>query len=262
MKLTRTFLALAAVLLLAQPLLGQGNPTARAGGIVTDQDGSALPGVTVTFESDNLQGSRTVVTGPNGAYTSPPLPPGEYTITYQLEGFQAISQRHRLSAGQTVTISPTLSLAAVQEEIVVTGTATETISENSTAAQTITFDTLESLPIGRTLQQAVALAPGVTTNGPGAGAAISISGSQSWENLFTLNGVVINENIRGQAFDLFIEDAIQETTTQQGGISAEYGRFTGGVVTAITKSGGNEFTGSFRTSFTNDDWISDNAGDL
>ncbi|HUO86587.1 MAG TPA: TonB-dependent receptor, partial [Thermoanaerobaculia bacterium] len=103
-----------------------------------------------------------------------------------------------------------------------------------------------------------ALSPGVTTNGPGAGNAITISGAQSWENLFTLNGVVLNENIRGQAFNLFIEDAIQETTTQSGGISAEYGRFTGGVVTAITKSGGNEFTGSFRTSFTSDEWQSDN----
>ena len=259
MKLIRILVALAAVLLVTQPLLAQGSPTSRASGIVTTaDDGSALPGVTVTFESPNLQGTRTVVTGPNGGYSSPPLPPGEYTITFQLEGFQTIQQRHRLSAGQTVTVSPELSLAAVQEEIVVTGEATQTISESSTAAQTITFDTLEDLPVARTLNSAIALAPGVTTAGPGSGDAISISGAQSWDNLFTLNGVVINENIRGQAFDLFIEDAIQETTTQQGGISAEFGRFTGGVVTAITKSGGNDFTGSFRTSFTNDDWQADN----
>jgi len=66
--------------------------------------------------------------------------------------------------------------------------------------------------------------------------------------------VTLNENIRGQAFDLFIEDAIQETTTAASGVSAEYGRFTGGVVNAITKSGGNQFSGSLRTSFDNESW--------
>ena len=65
----------------------------------------------------------------------------------------------------------------------------------------------------------------------------------SFENLFLLNGVSINENIRGQAFDTAIEDAIQETTVANGGVSAEFGRFSGGVVNIITKSGGNQFSG-------------------
>ena len=56
----------------------------------------------------------------------------------------------------------------------------------------------------------------------------------------------INENLRGTAVDLYIEDAIQETTVATGGISAEFGRFGGGVVNVITKSGGNDFSGSFR----------------
>jgi outer membrane receptor protein involved in Fe transport len=66
--------------------------------------------------------------------------------------------------------------------------------------------------------------------------------------------VVLNENIRGQAFDLFIEDAIQETTTATAGVSAEYGRFSGGVVNVLTKSGGNDFSGSARVTFNNQDW--------
>ena len=73
----------------------------------------------------------------------------------------------------------------------------------------------------------------------------------SFDNLFLVNGVVVNENLRGQPHDLYIEDAIQETTILTGGISAEYGRFTGGVVSTLTKSGGNEFTGSLRDSLTN-----------
>ena len=76
----------------------------------------------------------------------------------------------------------------------------------------------------------------------------------SFENLFMVNGVVLNENLRGQAVPLFIEDAVQETTVTSGAISAEFGRFSGGIVNAVTKSGGNRFSGSFRTTFTNDDW--------
>ena len=69
-----------------------------------------------------------------------------------------------------------------------------------------------------------------------------------------MNGVVVNENVGGQALPLYIEDAIQETTISTSGISAEYGRFGGGVVNVITKSGGNLFSGSFRDSLYNDNW--------
>jgi hypothetical protein len=105
----------------------------------------------------------------------------------------------------------------------------------------------------------VLLTPGVSATGPGGGRnrPITIAGSQSYENLFLVNGVVVNENIRGQAFPLFIEDAIEETTTTVSGISAEYGRFGGGVVNVLTKSGGNEFHGSIRTAVTNQSWESE-----
>ena len=96
------------------------------------------------------------------------------------------------------------------------------------------------------------MAPGVHPTGPAG--AFSFGGSVSFENLFLLNGVSINENIRGQAFDTAIEDAIQETTVANGGVSAEFGRFSGGVVNIITKSGGNRFSGSFRESLNNDKW--------
>jgi len=238
--------------LLALPLLAQGNPTARVSGQVVSSDGQALPGATVTFDSPNLQGTRVVVTDGNGSYSSPPLPPGEYEITFVLEGFTTVTQRVRLGAATVSTVNASLDLSTVAEEIVVMGEATEQISESTTGAETVTREDLESLPIARTFNSAVALAAGVHTTGPTN--AISISGAASFENLFLLNGVTLNENLRGQAFDLFIEDAIQETTTASSGVSAEYGRFTGGVVNAITKSGGNQFSGSLRTSFDNESW--------
>ena len=69
-----------------------------------------------------------------------------------------------------------------------------------------------------------------------------------------INGVSVSDNLRGQPYDLYIEDAIQETTVATAGISAEYGRFSGGVVNVITKSGGNLFSGSFSDSLPNDKW--------
>ena len=96
------------------------------------------------------------------------------------------------------------------------------------------------------------LAPNVSDNGPGNN--IMIAGAVSFGNLFLINGVVVNENLRGQARNVFIEDAIQETKISTASISAEYGRFEGGVVNMVTKSGGNQFNGSFRTSFSNDAW--------
>ena len=85
---------------------------------------------------------------------------------------------------------------------------------------------------------------------------MTISGAQSFDNVITLNGVNIQDNIRGTPTSLFIEDAIQETTTVTSGVSAEYGRFTGGVINAVTKSGGNAFSGSVRATLTNDNWQS------
>ena len=82
----------------------------------------------------------------------------------------------------------------------------------------------------------------------------SIAGAMSYESLFAVNGVVITENLRGQPFTLYIEDALQETTVATSGVSAEFGRFGGGLVNAITKSGSDTFSGSYRQSFNNDDW--------
>jgi outer membrane receptor protein involved in Fe transport len=242
-----------AVLLAATPLLAQ-NPTGTLTGRVTDQQGASLPGVTVTATSPALQGSRVTTTGVNGDYKLAFMPPGTYQVNYELEGFKSAVAEVKISAAQTTPSDVTLEVGEVTEEIVVTGRQA-LISETGTGASTVTFEELEDLPVGRDLAQAVNLVPGTANTGFGFSAAPSIAGAPTFENLFLVNGVVINENIRGDILPLFIEDAVQETTTAVSGISAEYGRFTGGVVNAITKSGGNEFDGSLRVSLLNDDWI-------
>ena len=108
------------------------------------------------------------------------------------------------------------------------------------------------LPTTRDINAAILKAPAVHPSGPNG--SYSIAGAMSFESLYLVNGVNVNENLRGQANNLYIEDAVQEMMVATDGISAEYGRFSGGVVNVITKSGGNRFSGSFRDSLYNDDW--------
>jgi len=244
-------------ILLAPQVLAQ-NPTGSLIGNVSDTEGGSLPGVTITVTSPNLQGTRNTQSGANGDYKLGFLPPGEYKATYELEGFSTTIRTIKLSAAQTSISDIEMGLSEVVEEIVVTSQL-DTISATNTLATTYTQDEIEKLAIGRTINDAVSLAPGTHSTAPAAGAAITINGAMSFENLWMVNGVVINENVRGGSLPLFIEDAVQETTTTTAGISAEYGRFTGGVVNVITKSGGNQFSGSIRANLTNDDWVSNNA---
>ncbi len=128
------------------------------------------------------------------------------------------------------------------------------LSQSAQVATNFKHDLIAALPSNRTLDAMLLMAPAVHPTGPRG--AYTINGSQSYENLWIVNGAVINENLRGLPMTPYIEDAIQEVTIATSGVSAEYGRFAGGVATAVTKSGGNIFSGSFRTTFANDSWRS------
>jgi len=230
----------------------QTTPTATLSGTVT-ADGSPLPGVTVAVASPSLQGTRTTVSTDTGAYLLPLLAPGNYTVTFELAGMQSITRKAVLTAARTEVLDVDLRPTAISEAITVTAETLMTAAVESTQVSTnFKQDMIEQLPILRNLQNVALLAPGVNSGGPNGN--IMISGAMSFDSLYMVNGAIVNENLRGQPHDVYIEDAIQETTVMTGAISAEYGHFTGGVVSAITKSGGNEFSGSFRTNFTNESW--------
>ncbi|HEX6099414.1 MAG TPA: TonB-dependent receptor [Thermoanaerobaculia bacterium] len=252
MKPVPRFGLLAVIVLAAVPLFAQFT-TGNLIGTVTTADGSALPGVTITLTSPALQGTRTTISGETGGYHFPALPPGAYSVSFELDGFQHVTQRVTVSLAQTARADASLRVASVSEDITVTASAPAVVE---TTELTANFDveTIRELPVGRDMRETTLLAPGVTDGA--VNDQITISGAMSFDNLFLVNGVVVNENLRGQPHDLFIEDAIQETTILTGGVSAEYGRFTGGVVSALTKSGGNEFSGSIRDSVANPSWTS------
>jgi outer membrane receptor for ferrienterochelin and colicin len=236
--------------LLATALLAQGLPTGSVTGRALS-DALGLPGVVVTAKSPALQGARTAVTSIRGDYALPNLPPGEYTITFTMTSFQTVTRTLRVNASQAAVVDVEMKLTAVASEVTVVGTS-ESISQTTSSATTYDTELTNKLPVARTLLSSVLLSPGINQNGPGGN--VTISGAESYDNLMTVNGVVVQDNIRGTPNNLFIEDAIQETTTATAAISAEYGRFTGGVVNALTKSGGNAFSGSFRATLNNDDW--------
>src|SRR5690606_18479924 len=118
-------------------------------------------------------------------------------------------------------------------------------------------DEVEALATSRSLSGIALLAPGVNDNAPNASSGqVVISGAFAFDNLFMVNGVDVNDDVFGNPQNLFIEDSIEDTQVLTSGVSAEYGRFSGGVVSAITKSGGNTFGGSYRVNLTNPGWAS------
>jgi hypothetical protein len=249
MPQTRQLLMFLILILLATAAFGQGTTASLVGTVTTS--GQPLPGVTVTISSPALQGVRTAITGEGGGYTFPSLPPGPYTVTFELTGMQTLTRKMTLGLAQSARADAELKVAAVAEAITVTASA-PAVLESPGVTTNFSSEIVSKLPVGRNIRDTTLLAPGVNPNG--VNRQITINGGPSYDNIFLVNGVVVNENLRGQPHNLFIEDAIQETTIITTGISAEYGRFTGGVVSTLTKSGGNEFSGSFRDSFSNPRW--------
>ncbi|MEO8361882.1 MAG: TonB-dependent receptor [Vicinamibacteria bacterium] len=255
MRLSRvtSLLTLAAALLLANPALSQGTLTGTISGQVVDASGLSLPGVTVTISSSRLQGTRSAVTTPHGDYIFPFLPAGDYLINYSLTGFQASKITVQVTLGNTTPVPATrMGLASQTDQITVEASAPGEFTQTATVSSTYKQDLMEKLPTARTPFGALLLAPGAHQTA--VGNAVTISGAMSFENLFLVDGVASQDNLRNTPFNLFIEDAVQETTISTAAISAEYGRFSGGVSNAVTKSGGNAFSGSFRSTFDKGTW--------
>jgi hypothetical protein len=255
MKRALAVLACLVALASSTRAFAQGAQTGTITGTVQSADGLSLPGVTVTVTSPALQGMRTAVTDVNGVYILKGLPPGHYTVNFEISSFRpATNNTIELTVGGTAEANQTMSLASVSETVNVVATSTPAALASPTVSQSYAKGELDTLPVGRTPAQIADLAPGLSSNSPNVGQ-VNISGATAFDNVFMINGVDINDNLFGTANNLFIEDAIQETNILTGAISAEYGRFSGGVINMVTKSGGNTFTGSFRENLSNPSWI-------
>jgi hypothetical protein len=252
-RFARVLAVLSVFLAFAPMTFAQGTQTGIISGNVASNDGAALPGVTVTVTSPALQGERTTVSDVTGAYTLRGLPPGTYKVAFVLAGFGTVERNVVVPLGSIAVADGVLGVASVEETIEVLSEAPSILTTTQVQTNFKYAETVDKLAMNRNLAGIAELAPGLTDNGPNIGQ-VTIGGAFAYDNVFLLNGVDINDNLFGTANPLFIEDALQEVAVLTSGVSAEYGRFSGGVINAITKSGSNTFAGSWRTDITNPSW--------
>ena len=233
----------------------QGVQTGTLTGTVKSVDGIAIADAAVVVTSPALQGERTGITDVNGMYLVPSLPPGTYTLRFAKEGLTPAELTALLPLGATASVDAMLSVAQVAETVLVEGVTPPAVTTTQTSAN-ITADEVNALPMGRTPYLIAEMMPGLTTNTPNRDQ-LTISGGFAYDNVFLVDGVDVNDNLLGSMNDLYIEDAIGEVQVLTSGITAEYGRFSGGVVNVITKSGSNMFGGSYRTTLTRPSWSSE-----
>ena len=258
--MTRRLLVLTAMLIIPVIAFAQAQTTGRVTGSVVDSDGNPISGARLTLNSSALQGERRMTTGPDGRFTAALLPIGPYSISVTAPGKNSAEISFRLGVGETVPLDITLeSGSAIQESVTVYGTATA--MQTTASGQNLTATEIDELPIAaRDLGTIATYAPNISfgPTGPGGGAStsIAISGAPSYDTVVLLDGAEISDPYFGGGTVVYLEDAIAETQVLTAGISARYGRFQGGVINAVTKSGGNEFDASVRYTFWQQDWDS------
>jgi hypothetical protein len=237
---------LSVVLLLAAAAMAAAQTTGGIVGRVTDEGGGTLPGVTVEARSPALQGTSTAVTDGSGAYRLNLLPPGDYTVSFTLDGFAKESRQEvHVGLDQNTTLSTTLR-AALTQEITVTGDVPVIDTTSTTVGVNLDTRAIQTLPTGRNYSSVVQITPGVSSDANAEATpqpSITVYGSTGSENSYLIDGVnTTGAEYGAQGTELNFE-FIQAVDVKTGGYQAEYGRSTGGVVNVITKSGGNDFHG-------------------
>jgi hypothetical protein len=240
-KLTLLTLLCVGALLWAWPAQAQ-EQTGSIQGVVRDASGGVLPGVTVEARSPQVVGVSTSVTDDRGAYRFPALPPGTYSVTATLQGFTPAKSDAVLALGQLLTVNLTLAVGGVTETVQVTGESPLIDVKQSASFTTVNEATIERIPKGRDFASVVSTAAGAQQEARQGG--IQVDGSSGSENRFIIDGMDTTNLQGGTQGKTMLLDFIQEVQVKSSGYNAEFGGSTGGVVSAITKSGSNSIRGS------------------
>ena len=258
----RRFTVLLAVFaLLAVPMSGATTGTIAV--TATDSTGAVLPGVTVEATSPVQMGTRTAVTDSRGQAILPGLVPGRYTVRGTLSGFQPTTTQAMVEQNTTATIVVKMNTEAVTESITVTAEAPLVDTTRATVSEHVTLQEVEALPVGRDYKAYAQLVPGVNVvpNQGGSDTPVDPAGkggnnysdrgtergfgkTGSTDNVYYIDGLNVTDMGSGRGTMTFNNEVILEQEIVTSGVPAEFAGGKGFVGNVVTKSGGNEFSGS------------------
>jgi len=247
MHFKKAFIVMFLSLAVIGALNAQTNQTGSLRGVVTDAEGSPLPGVNITVTGPSLIGSETAQTNQDGAYRVPVLPPGTYLVVAEISGFQTVRREGVIvSVGMTVTINFALSMESLTEELTVTAPspAVDVVSTKTTA--NVTKDTLTAVPLARSIYSALRVVPATTNR--------SIKGAARNNHSFQVDGVQANATDQNYGEADISWETIEEMEVITGGTGVENFNSIGGMINVVTKSGGNEFHGQAQAYYTSEDF--------
>ena len=228
-----------ALLVLPHPCRAQ--TTGRIAGRALDSASQPAPATRVTVASPSLQGVRTALTDAKGEFLFAFLPPGTYDAKAELPGFRPASLGPiRVELDRTATVTLRLQMADLQETVEVKATPPEIDVTNTTTGINATADLYDRIPIARSFFAVARVAPGTQEDETGT----AFYGSTGLENTYIVDGLNVTGTWFGDKAKELNFDFIEAVEVKTGGLPAEYGRTTGGILNVITKSGGNDFHGS------------------
>ena len=216
--------------------------TGALSGKVTATDGSLLPGVTVEARSDVLPGPRATVTDAKGEYRLPALPPGSYTVQFNLAGMQSVTRKAQVQLAQDTSANATLGVSGVEETVTVTAEASLVDTESATIASGLSKEQITALPVGQEYRDLQKLIPGVqytedTVRGPSAG------GSEQ-DNVYQFDGVNVTLPLFGTLSAEPASHDIDQVTVVKGGATAiDFNRAGGFSIDSVSKSGTSQYHG-------------------
>jgi len=237
-----TLLPAALLLFTSLPVVAQ-TTTGRIRGTVSDEQGNAIAGVTVTVASDALLGgTRTALTGETGDYRFTALPPGTYSVTAEMDSFQPGNRE-----GLQVTISGTATADFVlypsfSERVTVSGDAPLVDVTSSSSGTTFTADFIQDLPTARNFYDMMAVAPGVSLGAEDSSRVVAF-GSNVQSNAWYTYGIEVTGPETGTSWVSINPDMIEEIQVMGIGAPAEFGNMLGAALNVVTKSGSNSFKG-------------------
>ncbi|HEX9502425.1 MAG TPA: carboxypeptidase regulatory-like domain-containing protein, partial [Thermoanaerobaculia bacterium] len=225
--------------------------TGAISGTVTDANGGAMPGVTVTATNAATHATRVVTSNSVGHYEVPLLPPGIYRVVAELAGFQPVGATMSINVGTDATWDVKLK-PGVAETVTVTAAAPIIETTKSEVSSVVNEKAIQNLPTnGRNFIDFVLTTPGVVRDVRGGD--ISFAGQRGTLNSMVVDGAnndntffgqTVGRTGSGRAPYQFSQDAVKEFQVNANAYSAEYGRAGGAVINVVTKSGTNDFHGS------------------